>query len=84
MNNIIKEWRDNRRMNNTIEEWRRYSTVVIALEIKSLRKRKVLYGNLDLGGGVFGKSSESGDNTPTKIFLKKIVYKANTAVSKIF
>ena len=35
-------------------------------------------------GGRFGKSSESRDNTPTKNFLKKIVYKANTAVSKIF
>ena len=57
---------------------------VIALEIKSLRKRKVLYVNLSIGGGGFEKSSESGDNTPTKNFLKKIVYKANTAISKIF
>ena len=46
--------RDNGRRNNTREGMSTrecYMRDVIALKIKSLRKRKVLYGNLDLGGG---------------------------------
>ena len=44
---------------------------VIALENVEPEKRKVLYGNLAVGGGRFEKSSEIGDITPTKNFLKK-------------
>ena len=44
---------------------------VIALEIKSLRKRKVLCGNLAVGGGGFGLAACRVDNTLAKNFLKK-------------
>ena len=51
---------------------------------KEPKKKKGTLCKSEHRGGWFGKSSKSRDNTPTKNFLKKIVYKANTAVSKIF
>ena len=55
---------------------------VIALENVEPKKKKGTLCKSEHRGGGFGKSSESRDITPTKNFLKKIVYKANTAVSK--
>jgi len=63
---------------------RNYSGDVIALENVEPEKKKGTLAKIADRGGRFGKSSKSGDNTPTKNFLKKIVYKANTAVYKIF
>ena len=53
---------------------------VIALENKEPKKKKGTLWKHRHRGGVFGKLSESRDITPTKNFLKKIVYKANTAI----
>ena len=57
---------------------------MIALENVEPKKKKGTLAKPRPSGGRFGKSSESRDNTLAKIFLKKIVYKANTAISKIF
>ena len=51
---------------------------VIALKNVEPKKKKGTLCKSEHRGGVFGKSSESGDITPTKNFLKKIVYKADT------
>ena len=45
-----------------------YIRDVIALEIKSLRKRKVLYGNQAVGGGGLAAQSAEGILEPSKIF----------------
>lgn len=51
---------------------------------KEPKKKKGTLWKIGSRGGGFGWGACRGDNTPTKNFLKKIVYKANTAVSKIF
>ena len=48
---------------------------VIALENVEPKKKKGTLAKIADRGGGFGKSSESRDITPTKNFLKKIVYK---------
>ena len=57
---------------------------VIALENVEPKKKKGTLAKIAVGGGGFGKSSAVGDIISIKNFLKKIVYKANTAISKIF
>ena len=44
---------------------------VIALENVEPKKKKGTLAKIAVGGGRFGKSSESRDITPTKNFLKK-------------
>ena len=51
---------------------------VIALENKEPKKKKGTLWKYRPRGGRFGWSAAERDNTPTKNFLKKIVYKANT------
>ena len=46
---------------------------VIALENVEPKKKKGTLAKIAVGGGRFGKSSESRDITPTKNFLKKII-----------
>ena len=50
---------------------------VIALENVEPKKKKGTLAKIAVGGGRFGKYSAGGDITPTKNFLKKIVYKAD-------
>ncbi len=57
---------------------------VMALENVEPKKKKGTLAKIAVGGGRFGRAACRSYNTPTKNFLKKIVYKANTAVSKIF
>ena len=59
-----------------------YIRDVIALENVEPEKKKGTLGKIADRGGVFGCAVCRANNTPTKNFLKKIVYKANTAVSK--
>ena len=53
---------------------------VIALENIEPKKKKGTLCKSEHRGGGFGKSSESRDISPTKNFLKKIVYKADIAI----
>ena len=50
---------------------------VIALENVEPKKKKGTLAKIAVGGGGFEKSSKSRDISPTKNFLKKIVYKAD-------
>lgn len=59
-----------------------YIRDVMALENVEPKKKKGTLCKSGSRGGRFGKSSKSGDISPTKNFLKKIVYKADIAVSK--
>ena len=61
-----------------------YISDVIALRNVEPKKKKGTLCKSSSKGGRFGKSSESRDITPTKNFLKKIVYKAGIQSSKIF
>ena len=54
-----------------------YIRDVMALENVEPKKKKGTLCKSEHRGGRFGKSSEIGDITPTKNFLKKIVYKAD-------
>ncbi len=58
---------------------------VMALENVEPKKKKGTLAKIAVGGGRFGKSSESRDITSIKNFLKKIVYKADiTKYQKFF
>ena len=56
----------------------------MALENKEPKKKKGTLWKSEHRGGGFEKFTKSGDISPTKNFLKKIVYKAGIKQSKIF
>ena len=57
-----------------------YIRDVMALENVEPKKKKGTLAKPRPRGGRFGKFTKSRDNSPTKNFLKKIVYKADIAI----